>query len=95
MAAAVITTRPDVSISGSADRSMPADTLEESMVAFVSPPSEVTSTAAPAESVERSDVKAVIAIEPATVRIIASSVAVTSTDPATAVTVESSAMVAV
>ena len=89
--AAMTMTRPEVSTTGS----VPAVTLEETIDAFVSPPSEVTSTAAPAESAERSPERAVVASDPATVRIFASSIAVTSTEPAVAVTAESSAIVAV
>ena len=92
LSAAVTATRPDSATAPS----VPAVTFDEAMDAVVVPPSEVTRTAAPAERVDLSpEEKAVVAIEPATVRILASLSAVTSTDPAFAVTVESSAIVAV
>ena len=89
--AAVTTTRPDSATAAS----VPAVTLADAIDAVTSPLTVVTSTAAPAESDERSLVNAVVAIEPATARILSSLVAVTSTEPAVATTSESSAIVAV
>jgi hypothetical protein len=91
LSAAVTSTRPDSATAGSE----PAVTLDDAIEAFVSPPSKVVRIAAPAESEERSEVIAVVAIDPATVRIFASFTAVTSTEPAVAVTIESSPIVAV
>ena len=89
--AAVTTTRPDSATAAS----VPAVTLADAIDAVTSPPTVVTSTAAPAESDERSEVSAVVATEPATVRNFSSLIAVTSTEPAVATTSESSAIVAV
>ena len=89
LSAAVTATRPDSATAGS----KPAVTFDELIEAFVAPLMVVMRMAAPAESVDLSLVKAVVAIEPATVRILASLLADTSTDPAGAVTLESSAIV--
>ena len=94
LSAAVTATRPDSSSLESG--STPAVTLDDAIDAVVPPPSEVTRTAPPAERADLSPQReTVVAIDPATVRSFASLIAVTSTEPTVAVTIEPSLMVAV